>query len=94
MFLSPLYSIDVDCCVGCIPTSSRKYQDVDILDASSTTPKIATLMMVVYPGILSSPFCISVVVLPSDIVYMIVIYATVGGGLLILSSDGIIIIVL
>ena len=94
MFLSPLYSIDVDCCVGCIPTSSRKYQDVDILDASSTTPKIATLMMVVYPGMILPPFCISVVILPSEIFYMIVVYAFVGGGLLILSNDGIIIIVL
>ena len=51
-------------------------------------------MMVVYPGMLLPPFCISVVILPSDIVYMIVIYAIVGGGLLILTCDGIIIIVM
>ena len=37
---------------------------------------------------------ISVVILPSEIVYMIVIYAIVGGGRQILSNDGIIIIVL
>ena len=94
MFLSPLYSIDVDCCVGCIPTSSRKYQDVDILDSSSTTPKIAPLMMVVYPGMLLPPIRISVVILLLHIVYMIVVYAFVGGGVMILNSDGIIIIVL
>ena len=94
MFLSPLYSIDVDCCVGCIPTSFGKYQDVVILDASSTTPKIATLMMVVYPGMILPSICISVVILPSEIVYMIVFYAIVGGGLLILSNDGLIIILM
>ena len=94
MFLSPLYSIDVDCCVGCIPTSSRKYQDVDILDASSTTPKIATLMIVVYPGMLLPPIRISVVILLSHVVYMIVVYAFVGGGVMILTFDDIIIVVL
>ena len=94
MFLSPLYSIDVGCCVGCISPSSRKYQDVDILDASSTTPKITTLMMFVYPGMLLPPIRISVVILLPHVVYMIVVYGIVGGGLLILSNDGIIIIVL
>ena len=94
MFLSPLYSIDVDCCVGCIPTSSRKYQDVDILDASSTTPKITTLMMFVYPGMLLPPIRISVAILLLHVVYMIVIYAFVGGGVMILTFDDIIIIVL
>ena len=89
MFLSPLYSIDVDCCVDCIPTTSRKYQDVDILQASSTTPKIATLMMVVYPGMLLQPIRISVVILLLHVVYMIVVYACVGGGVMILTSDGI-----
>ena len=57
-------------------------------------PLIATLMMVVYPGMILPSIRISVVILPSDIVYMIVVYAIVGGGLLILSDDGIIIIVL
>ena len=90
MFLSPLYSIDVDCCVGCISTSFRKYQDVDILDASSTTPKIATLMMVVYSGMLLPPIRISVVILLLHVVYMIVVYTFVGGGVMILTSDGII----
>ena len=94
MFLSPLYSIDVDCCVGCIPTTSRKYQDVDILQASSTTPKIATLMMVVYPGMLLPPIRISVVILLPHNVYVIVVYAFVGGGVMILTFDDIIIIVL
>ena len=94
MFLSPLYSIDVDCCVGCIPTSSRKYQDVDILDASSTTPKITTLMMFVYPGMLLPPIRISVVILLPHVVYMIVVYAFVGGGVIILTFDDTIIIVL
>ena len=51
-------------------------------------------MMVVYPGLLSPPYHISVVILPSDVVYMTVVYAIVGGGLLILSIDGIIIIAL
>jgi len=46
-------------------------------------------MMVVYPGMILPSICISVVILPSDIVYMIVVYAIVGGGLLILSNDGI-----
>jgi len=51
-------------------------------------------MMVVYPGMILPSIPISVVILPSDIVYMIVVYAFVGGGLLILSNDGIIIIVM
>jgi len=51
-------------------------------------------MMVVYPGMILLSIRISVVILPSDIVYMIVVYAIVGGGLLILSINGIIIIAL
>ena len=51
-------------------------------------------MMVVYPGMILPPICISVVISPSEIIYMIVVYTFVGGGLLILSIDGIIIIAL
>jgi len=68
-------------------------QGLSFLLASSTT-QIATLMMVVYPGMILPSICISVVILPSDIVYMIVVYAIVGGGLLILSTNVIIIIAL
>ena len=64
--------------------------DVDILDASSTTPKIAPLMMAVYSGMLLPPIRISVVILLLHVVYMIVVYAFVGGGVMILTSDGII----
>jgi len=94
LLFSPLYSILIDCCVGCTPIHLSTCQGLPFLHASSSPQKIATLMMVVYPGILSPPFCISVVILPSEIVYMIVIYEIVGGGLLILTCDGIIIIVL
>jgi len=94
LLFSPLYSILVDCCVGCTPIPPQCLSVLPFLHASSTTQKIATLMMVVYPGMILPSICISVVILPSEIDYMIVIYAIVGGGLLILSNDGIIIIVL
>ena len=51
-------------------------------------------MMVVYPGMILPPICISVVISPSENIYMIVVYEFVGGGLLILSNDGIIIVVM
>ena len=56
--------------------------------------KLTTMMMDVYPGMILPSIRISVVILPSDTVYMLVVYAFVGGGLLILSNDGIIIIIL
>ena len=47
-------------------------------------------MMVVYPGMLLPPIRISVVILLLYVVYMIAVYAFVGGGVMILTSDGII----
>ena len=47
-------------------------------------------MMVVYSGMLLPPIRISVVILLLHVVYMIVVYTFVGGGVMILTSDGII----
>ena len=48
--------------------------------------KIAPLMMAVYPGMLLPPIRISVVILLLHVVYMIVVYTFVGGGVMILTS--------
>ena len=94
LLFSPLYSILIDCCVGCTPIPPQCLSVPPITTCLLYHPKNATFMMVVYPVMILPSIRISVVIIPSEIVYMIVIYAIVGGGLLILSNDGIIIIVL
>ena len=94
LLFSPLYSILIDCCVGCTPIPPQCLSGPPFPPYILHHLKIATLMLVVYPGMILPQICISVVISPSETIYMIVVYAFVGGGLLILSNDGIIIILM
>jgi len=95
--MSPLlfspFSILIDCCVGCTPISPQYLSEPPFPTASSTTYIITSSdgCCILHDTAVNSYIS---VITPLEIIYVIVVYAFVGGGLLILSSNGIIIIVL